>query len=344
MRIHDTWFVTYRRVGVARTANARTGTRWGLAAVLALLAAIGCGGDAFTAVPDAGGSTAGGSSGSKPGGSGGEAGGNEPGGSGGSGSGGTNPGGGSGAPSTGGSSGGAAAELGTACTSDTECDSGYCVDGVCCESACGAACHVCNTEGRCAAVSADAACGACPTDDCNDYQAPSANNCVDGACAACAATPKAQGTACPNGECTGTGTCALSLIQCGATSKCKAYAGSVCCHKVGATAPESGCFLAATVCGGDSAWGMPNSTVRVGCDGDGDCPAGTACCLENGNGNLDVHCRPAAECPYNQGVVSRSIVCAGPGGETRSCPTGTTCKDYVISSKNQLPGFQVCQK
>ncbi len=45
--------------------------------------------------------------------------------------------------------------LGSACSANTECGSGFCTDGVCCDSACGQTCYACDqqaTMGHCAAL------------------------------------------------------------------------------------------------------------------------------------------------------------------------------------------------
>src|SRR4051794_2508881 len=44
--------------------------------------------------------------------------------------------------------------LGETCTSADECDSGFCVDGVCCNTACDGQCQACDTQtlGTCAVV------------------------------------------------------------------------------------------------------------------------------------------------------------------------------------------------
>jgi hypothetical protein len=55
--------------------------------------------------------------------------------------------------------------IGVACAADDQCGSGFCIDGVCCESACADRCHVCNaagTLGRCTTVAA----GDDPRDEC----------------------------------------------------------------------------------------------------------------------------------------------------------------------------------
>lgn len=53
--------------------------------------------------------------------------------------------------------------LGQSCSAATACQSGYCQDGVCCESACGGACLRCDQGGRCVGepqLTAEAVCGA----------------------------------------------------------------------------------------------------------------------------------------------------------------------------------------
>ena len=86
--------------------------------------------------------------------------------------------------------------LGQACRAATECGSGFCVDGVCCDSGCDGRCVFCaqpNALGRCVNVPADAAdprAGAGVTDP--------ARICVDQGAASCG----------NNGRCDGQGGCA----------------------------------------------------------------------------------------------------------------------------------------
>ena len=63
--------------------------------------------------------------------------------------------------------------LGASCTGSGECDTGFCVDGVCCDDGCSGVCQQCSSEGHCDLMPADdAACGeiACPaSDECLGY-------------------------------------------------------------------------------------------------------------------------------------------------------------------------------
>ena len=70
-----------------------------------------------------------------------------------------------------GAEGGGGAGLGVACTNASECPSGFCVDGVCCESACSGVCEACNLaeKGKClphpANTDPDKECKAVPRPD-----------------------------------------------------------------------------------------------------------------------------------------------------------------------------------
>ncbi|HRI69801.1 MAG TPA: hypothetical protein PK156_36480, partial [Polyangium sp.] len=118
---------------------------------------------------------------------------------------------------------------GAACTLATQCTSGFCVDGVCCDSSCPAACYACSAakkgqgaSGTCGPISSgtdpDNECqfaecngsGGCTTPTnlpngtgCNGNTQCASMNCVDGVCCdtactgtcvACSATKKGQGT------------------------------------------------------------------------------------------------------------------------------------------------------
>jgi hypothetical protein len=71
--------------------------------------------------------------------------------------------------------------LGLACDADQECASGFCADGVCCESACDGLCQQCGAAGYCDAFpQVDPGCAAvsCPVDtSCRAYLPPGAGEC-----------------------------------------------------------------------------------------------------------------------------------------------------------------------
>ena len=125
---------------------------------------------------------------------------------------------------------------GTGCTAANQCASGFCVDGVCCESACEGTCRSCalaNERGRCRQVPANAMAvrGECP--------AQAAATC--GRTGACDAQGRcalhASGTTCDPGGCSnatrrapstcnGTGACQAGAMnscapfQCGGSGQC----------------------------------------------------------------------------------------------------------------------------
>jgi MYXO-CTERM domain-containing protein len=130
--------------------------------------------------------------------------------------------------------------LGASCALDVDCASGYCVDGVCCDTACGggsADCQACSkaagapADGTCAPLtgaSCDDGNGCTKTDTCQAGACKGANPVVcddpgpcqaamcDPATGACSATPLADGSACPGGVCQG-GMCMPSGSSSGST-------------------------------------------------------------------------------------------------------------------------------
>ncbi len=119
--------------------------------------------------------------------------------------------------------GGGMGTLGTVCAADSECDSGFCTDGVCCERACGGVCKGCaepGTEGMCATVSGAprgtrTGCMTCDDGVCDDMGLTNdgvactmasecdSGHCVDGVCCerACSGTCKACGEPGSEGMC-----------------------------------------------------------------------------------------------------------------------------------------------
>ncbi len=214
---------------------------------------------------------------------------------------------------------------GTVCTDASECSSGNCIDGVCCDEPCGGGdpndCQACSAAGVCGAAPSSTVCraavGACDVEEtCGGA----------GVCPADAAvTP---GTACggaPTGVCDAQDTCSGTV---GATATCAANfqpssvecrpAAGACdvaesCTGTGPNCPSDLRVAAGTTCRGaaDTCDAVETCDgVGVDCPTDARIPAGTTC-------------RPAA------GVCDVAEACDGLGV---SCPgdarlaAGTVCR------------------
>ncbi len=146
--------------------------------------------------------------------------------------------------------GGCRKDIGQLCTTNGDCLSDFCVDSVCCDSACDSPCQVCNaaaTKGKCSAVDRGAS-DNLPT--CSGKQA------CDGA-----------GHCLPNlGE-----TCSLGNSAC-ASGFC---VDGVCC--------STGCDGTCTACNGAGiCTNVANLTPDVGCSGNSVCNGNGACLLTSG--------------------------------------------------------------
>lgn len=124
---------------------------------------------------------------------------------------------------------------GASCTSGSECSSGFCVDGVCCNSACTQSCYSCNQAaslGMCKPAPAN-------TDPRNNCPAGSGANsvCAPGKCNGSGACNQATGgtvcqnPSCANGTLTNQGTCSGAVCNPGSTVSCSPYvcSGTLAC-------------------------------------------------------------------------------------------------------------------
>ena len=179
------------------------------------------------------------------------------------------------------------ASFGLGCTTNSQCSSGFCVSGICCDTSCTGTCGACNLAGHlgaCTALTSGTVCraaaGACDVaETCNgtaltcpaDALAPSTTVCraaadecdaaetCTGTSASCPAdTKKASGTACTDdgNPCT-QDTCDGTAIACqhpvgNAGAVCRASAGACdveeTCTGTSATCPADGFATASTVC------------------------------------------------------------------------------------------------
>jgi hypothetical protein len=153
---------------------------------------------------------------------------------------------------------------GLPCTGAADCQSGFCVQGVCCNSACTGDCSACSValgaaeDGVCANVAGAGNCGAylcngsrasCPTDCASDDACTNAAVCTDGRCA------------CRYGYCAKTGEC-LSPGECCTDSDC-IYAPDWCHTVAGATCNAGVCSFPVKQCPSGAAC---TDAVRGTCD------------------------------------------------------------------------------
>ncbi len=262
---------------------------------------------------------------------------------------------------------------GQSCTGASQCTSGHCADGVCCDQACGGTCQACTAaltggaNGSCAPASGG-------TDPHNDCAAQSADTCGRtgecsglGACQLYTNGTACGSTTCSNGTqtgyaCDGSGTCvAAQTTACGNYLCSGISCGTACstdgdcvigayCNSSGKCATDQtngkGCTSASQCVSG-------NCTDGVCCDQacDGVCQACSA--AKKGQGT-DGTCGPvvtgadpdndcSAEAPASCGQDGN---CDGAGackkyGTTTVCGA-TTCSDSVTSTGHLCDGFGLC--
>ena len=232
--------------------------------------------------------------------------------------------------------------VGTKCSKDSECELGFCTDGVCCESACHAACKACSSAGKCNLVPIDDdACGsiACPADTaCRDYPSTlTANRCASfGVCktgTACTYTAKPARTSCSqNGPelCDAQANCVSPSVNCGGAT-CPVN-NSVCCGSAPAT------FACVAKSNGMECFNMGGA---ITCDENADCPTGQQCCITDGPLGFKYACAAAGACPQASEISHSYPICKSLAiNPTAPCGTGTSC---TVQSTNSPISFAVCK-
>lgn len=236
---------------------------------------------------------------------------------------------------------------GTACTSATECDSGSCVDGVCCRTSCDTVCTRCDApgqEGECTVTASDPACSiSCPdASECRTYGsgALSANCEAAGLCRSvteCTPSDAPAGTACAGeaGECDGLGECVVAGKKrlgegCAADDECGqgncvlgAGGQGICC--------DVECDGLCRACGADGRCSQtPRDDARCLAV---DCPDDNLCRdyvddftvnLCRGYGT----CRGAADCTFDDLRAGAECACSAEGcrlTQGAACSTGAEC-------------------
>jgi MYXO-CTERM domain-containing protein len=240
---------------------------------------------------------------------------------------------------------------GQSCTVAADCQSGECVEGVCCSSACTGPCESClgsktgGASGTCAPIAAntdpDAECGACKT-------------CNAGACApvAAGADPKndckdSGSPSCQDdGSCDGAGACAKYAVSAGCTpvpctsgSQC---ASGFCRDGVCCDAACSGVCQACTAAKKGSGVDGVCEPVAMDTDPDDECAEGpnfpTSCLADgmcDGSGACRVFAKDTVSCGATQcvGGAAQGLLCNGAG----SCVTATkSCEPYICESNQCL--------
>ena len=267
----------------------------------------------------------------------------------------------------------AAKANGAACGAAGECASLFCVDGICCESACVGACVACASAKT---SQPDGICRAIPggSDPDNECTPESANSCGrDGMCDGIGACRRwAAGTSCGTESCTGTtytpartcdgaGTCPAAT-----TTSCGAYAcGATTCRTTCASnndcAPGGACI--GTVCVAPKANGavcVAGSECASGSCVDGVC-CETACtgscsaCAATMTGAANGLCRPvtAGTDPGNECPQESTLSCGFDGfcdgaGACHRWAAGTTCVGASCTVSTYTPartcdGAGTCQ-
>jgi hypothetical protein len=233
---------------------------------------------------------------------------------------------------------------GTACTAGGECTSGFCVDGVCCNTVCNTLCNACTPAKK--GSGADGTCGTIgmnldPDDECagslvcngsSVCKAPNGDACVLGT--ECVSGFCADGVCC-SAACTG-------LCQaCTATKKGSGVNG-VCGNIAVGLDPDSECFGGSS-CGGSGTCLL--SANGTACTAGGECTSGFCidgvCCSSVCNtlcnactaakrgsgadgtcGTIAANLDPDNECAGSL-VCNGSSVCRAPNGD--ACVLGTEC-------------------
>ena len=231
---------------------------------------------------------------------------------------------------------------GTSCATAADCRSGFCVDGVCCDSACTGACSACDlaaSKGTCTNVASGPPHG---SRSCSPYAACSAGACI-GTCAAdadCAATAYCLGAACTpkksNGStCSTTNECASG--NCVDGTCCNTACGEQCaaCNVGG----KEGTCTAVT--------GRPVG-ARAACAGVG---VGTSCGQAcNGSDTAKCNYPPTtAPCSANacaSGIETHASTCNGSGvcnDIPKTCGAFTcdvaSCKTTCAKNADCAAGF-----
>jgi hypothetical protein len=218
--------------------------------------------------------------------------------------------------------------VGAACMAPAQCERGFCIDGVCCETVCSGVCTTCNlpdNPGHCSTVPA----GQDPRDNCPQDLASSCGR--DGTCdgagkcrlwpdgTECASATCMTGAQSSARTCDGTGACRAATTLACAPYACKGSACLSACTSDGDCASSTTCQ--GTVCK-KSCTAQGGAVVAHGQS----CPASSGAQYLCQDGTC-TPIRTAGVCvissgqPYKDGIYERDFVIPG-----ELCPSGGTCR------------------
>jgi len=193
---------------------------------------------------------------------------------------------------------------GVACSSNSDCNSGYCVDGYCCDSACSGACDACNLSGYL---------GTCTDSNSLCSGTSSSCYCSSGSCVSCS-----TGYTCSSYSCTATET--------GSSSSSGSGGGGG-----GAASPEASC---------EESWGCSDWTE---CSPSGTqtriCSDANACGTTESKPETSRSCTyvaPSAEECTERWKCSDWGECSG-GTQTRVCVDLEGCGTYESKPEESRP-------
>lgn len=250
---------------------------------------------------------------------------------------------------------------GTGCSVAADCDSGFCADGVCCNTACGADCSACDVAGSvgtcspisgephggrdCGAYLCDA--GACRTSCSSAAECVAGHYCGGGQCqplkalgASCAADNECTSAHCIDAVCCDSA-CAGLCTACAAAMKASGGDGT-CGPAADGTDPRGSCApptctgdaLTEHLCNGAGACrDQASSCVPFQCNAAGDACDAT-CTTDNDCGGTSFYCNDQGRCAAKK---PRGEACSGSG----ECAQGT-CADGVCCDSACTGACQAC--
>ena len=255
---------------------------------------------------------------------------------------------------------------GIGCASGAECPSGFCVDGVCCGTACDGTCQACNvagSQGTCTPIAA----GQDPSGECGpNGVCDGLGSCRERNGVACALGSDCLSAHCVDGVCCDTA-CSGLCEQCnlaGAAGTCSASPGGTNPDNDCATQPASTCGQNGVCSGSRTCSLYPNGTVCAGsscasgtslnlpdkCDGAGTCAdAGVQSCVPytcdsaashcRASCTTDAQCAPGFRCEVSTGLCLAAFgqPCVSDAGCFGHACCSNVCRD-LTSDPNDCGG------